>query len=576
MSFQSSSLYVGDLDTEVNEANLHEIFSRIGPVASIRVCRDLITRRSLGYAYVNFHNAADAERALEELNNSPIKERPCRIMWTQRDPSLRKSGKGNVFIKNLDKDIDHKTLYDTFSQFGQILSCKIELDDKKESKGYGYIQFATQEAADKAISKVNGMMLNDKKVFVGPFVTKKERLASNSTKKYTNVYIKNVNEEIDEEGLKTMFSKYGPVQSAIVMRDEQGKSKGFGFVNFEDADAAAVAVDDLNNKEHNGRTLYVGRAQKRNEREAELRQKFEQLRFEQMTKFQGVNLYIKNLDDDFDDEKLRGIFDAFGTITSCKVMRDNKGASKGFGFVCYSSPEEATRAVTEMNGKIVGSKPLYVGLAQRKEIRKAQLEAQFAQRKQLATRISAPIYNGAPAMFYASPGGQPGFVYPQMMPRGGGRFGYQPMPNYVMVSGGRGGQVKNGRGGMVPGSRRGMKNPQPYPVAPAAVPTPVVVSPDAPLVVPVMPPLTAQSLAALPVEEQKHIIGERLYQLIAKPQPVLAGKITGMILDSSYPEEMLQLIDNPATLNEKIDEALKVLKEHEKTADNTGATKQEE
>jgi polyadenylate-binding protein len=63
----------------------------------------------------------------------------------------------------------------------------------------------------------------------------------------------------------------------------------------------------------------VGRAQKKSEREAELRAKFEQERKERIEKYQGVNLYLKNLDDTFDDEKLRELFADFGTITSCKV-----------------------------------------------------------------------------------------------------------------------------------------------------------------------------------------------------------------------------------------------------------------
>jgi polyadenylate-binding protein len=70
---------------------------------------------------------------------------------------------GNVFFKNLDKTIDNKALYDTFSAFGNILSCKIACDDQG-SKGYGFVHFETEEASKQAIEKVNGMLLNGKKV----------------------------------------------------------------------------------------------------------------------------------------------------------------------------------------------------------------------------------------------------------------------------------------------------------------------------------------------------------------------------------------------------------------------------
>lgn len=381
----SASLYVGELDPTVTEAMLFELFSSIGQVASIRVCRDAVTRRSLGYSYVNYNNVADGERALEELNYTLIKGRPCRIMWSQRDPALRKTGQGNVFIKNLDAAIDNKALHDTFAAFGNILSCKIAQDEYGNSRGYGFVHYETAESAQAAIKHVNGMLLNDKKVFVGHHIPKKERQSKFEEMKanFTNCYVKNIDTEVKEEEFRELFEKYGAITSASLAKDDNGVSRGFGFVNFVNHDSAAKAVEELNDKEYKGHVLYVGRAQKKHEREEELRKQYEAARVEKASRYQGVNLYIKNLDDEIDDDKLRAEFTSFGTITSAKVMRDDHGKSKGFGFVCFSNPEEATKAVSEMNQQMVNGKPLYVALAQRKDVRKSQLEASIQARNSL-------------------------------------------------------------------------------------------------------------------------------------------------------------------------------------------------
>uniref|UniRef100_A0A1B6FZD1 Polyadenylate-binding protein n=1 Tax=Cuerna arida TaxID=1464854 RepID=A0A1B6FZD1_9HEMI len=382
-NFTLSSLYVGDLNPNVSESMLFDKFSDAGPVLSIRVCRDMLSRRSLGYAYVNFQNTTDAERALDTLNFDELGGSPIRIMWSHRDPSLRKSGVGNVFIKNLDKNIDNKAIYDTFSAFGNILSCKLAQDEEGQSKGYGFVHYETEESAKKAIERVNGMLLNDKKVYVGRFISNKEREKEigEKAKCFTNVYVKNLPEDVNDERLRELFERYGTITSAKIMYEdeEKTKSRGFGFVAFDKTESAEKAVEEMNNKVIDGRNLYVGRAQKKAERQTELKRKFEMLKQERICRFQGINLYVKNLDDTIDDDRLLKEFGAFGVITSAKVMMED-GRSKGFGFVCFSSPEEATKAVTDMNGQIVGSKPLYVALAQRKEERKHHLASQYAQR----------------------------------------------------------------------------------------------------------------------------------------------------------------------------------------------------
>jgi len=640
-SYPLASLYVGDLHQDCTEAMLFEKFSTAGPVLSIRVCRDMITRRSLGYAYVNFQQPADAERALDTMNFDIMKGRPIRIMWSQRDPSLRKSGVGNVFIKNLDKSIDNKAMYDTFSAFGNILSCKVATystnsygrgsgDEPGTSKGYGFVHFETEESARNAIQKVNGMLLNGKKVYVGKFIPRAEREKElgEKAKRFTNVYVKNFGDDLDDDKMLELFSQYGKITSHRVMVNEEGKSKGFGFVAFEEPEAAEKAVDDMNGKEINGKQMYVGRAQKRGERQAELKKKFEMMKIERMNRYQGVNLYIKNLDDTIDDERLRKEFSPYGTITSAKVMTDD-GRSKGFGFVCFSSPEEATRAVTEMNGRILVSKPLYVALAQRREDRKAHLASQYMQRvagmrMQQMGQMFQPggtsyfmptmpqaqrFYSPQMAQIRATPrwpaqqtaqvraGAQPAAAFPmQAAPYRSAPRPQQPGPRNMAA---RPMQVaaQAAAAAAAVAQQQPMPNMMqaPRPVAPQQVPPaalanaarasnykytqnmrnppavsgggPAAATAVAPVAQPAVhiqgqEPLTPSMLASALPQEQKQMLGERLFPLIRDIYPELAGKITGMLLEIDN-SDLLHMLEDRNSLKAKVEEAVAVLQAHQ-------------
>ncbi|XP_074606404.1 polyadenylate-binding protein 1-like [Acropora palmata] len=555
------------------------------------------------------------------MNFDPIKGRPCRLSWSQRDASLRKPGVGKIFIKNLDKSIDNKALYDTFSTFGNILSCEIAQAEDGTSKGYGNVLFDTEEAAEDAIAKVNGMLLNDKKVFVTKWMSPGEQLVGNQCKKLVDVYIKNFGKDMDDERLKELAEKFGNVLSLKVVTGESGGSMGFGFVSYETPEQAQLAVNKLCGKEWNGQKLYAARVDYKAESQMDLKSQFEKEKSERISCYQGINLYVNNLYDTIDDGRLREEFSEYGTITSAKVMMDEEGNSEGFGFVCFSSPEEASKAITEMNGRILGSKPIYVALA--------QVTAQHMQRiaglrmQEAAGQPVGQVYPQAGA-FYMHPlaqAGQRPFFSPQMQQVRPRWQPMQPQQQQVRPSGMQGIPV----GGQVPRARgmrqvppRGVPGQPPQPIGqggasqclgmgqppqvrggpggmqaqrpsykfgqnvrnqPQGHPGTVGMQSQDPVQqyihIPGQEPLNSRELAAASPQEQKQIIGERLYPLIQSIHPDQAGKITGMLLEIDN-AELLHMLESREALAAKTQEAVSVLRAHsakEKSAERSAEKK---
>ncbi|KAK4345627.1 hypothetical protein RND71_035803 [Anisodus tanguticus] len=564
-----ASLYVGDLHHDVTDGKLFDAFSEFKSLASVRVCRDSSTGHSLCYGYVNFVSPQDAIRAIEVKNNSTLNGKVIRVSWSLRDPDARRSGKGNVFIKD------------------------------RKSKGYGFVQFGSEESAVAAIEKLNGTMVGDKQMYVGKFVKKTDRNLPNPDAKYTNLYFKNLDLDISEEHLREKFSGFGKIISLVISKDENGGSKGFGFVNFDDPGDAREAMEAMNGSPVGSKTLYVARAQKKAEREQLLKRLFEERRKEQIMKYQGSNVYVKNIDDDVSDNELRELFSQCGTITSVKVMQDEKGVSKGFGFVCFSKAEEAYKAVNAFHGLMLHRKPLYVAIAQRKEERQAQLQLYYAQQIAGLTGPSAMFPSAYPPLYYPAPGvvpqvpTRPGMMYQALGMRPGwgtngftnttrpafqpspvplipntsrqhwqnsGRInGHMPASNVISAQQSgqsvvsskesnnfqRGGPVK-----YVPNGRARDMNKGSFVSNAGSVAVGSVAEGSE---------MLSTLLAAAAPEQQKQILGEHLYPLVSQHKPELAAKITGMLLEMDN-AELLLLLESPQSLVTKVEEAVKVLK----------------
>jgi len=150
-------------------------------------------------------------------------------MWYQRDPILRSSGLGNVFVNDLNKDIDDKSLSKIFDAFGTILSAKVSPVKEGKSNGYGFVHFEWEED-EEAIAKMNGMQLNNVKVFIGTLKRRRDRFQELGT--FSNVFFRNVIGAMSEDQFSAALGRWGKAVSVCLSKNDKFKTQ-YGFANFE-------------------------------------------------------------------------------------------------------------------------------------------------------------------------------------------------------------------------------------------------------------------------------------------------------------------------------------------------------
>lgn len=242
------SLFVGNLDLNLIEDNLMNFFQKYGKIFSVRVMRNKGKGTSRGFGFITYHQKEDAQKARRETNGQQIMENYIRVMRKVEQPTVFKNKNQQIYINNIAKSTTLVELEEAFQQFGEILSCKIAYDQNGKSLGYAYMQFETEESANKA-KQAESISLNDHNLIIQEVNKKVQSDGSNNlyVKNFGDLESENIEKQV-ESMIKEKMQKEGKIQSIYVQWNEQFKQP-FAFICYENKEDAKKVMDAYNNTE---------------------------------------------------------------------------------------------------------------------------------------------------------------------------------------------------------------------------------------------------------------------------------------------------------------------------------------
>ena len=570
ISQEKTMLYFTDLSFGISIQDIKEFLSnfqdKIILINPDQIPRNKNNRNHLAFK-VLFKDYESANKCRIEMNLCKLRGKSVRIMWDERDTSIRYNTKNNLFIKGIPKSTTPREVYEYFLKFGDISSCKINEDDFGNHNGYGYITYYNNDDAQRAIEETKDKTIfGSNNVEISHFQKKNERIInSNDNQK---IYISNFPEKFTESDITKICSEFGKVENCNIFLDNVCKK--FAIVQFSSEIEAKEALNKLNDKEIDGKKIMTRIFQTKYEHKQYLQNSTKRINEQNA----NCNLYIKNIPLTAKEEDLSKIFSKYGNVISVKIeknkieKRDEKGifdlVSKGFGYLSFDKSESAKNAIEDLNGKYLPgfeswNRTLNIELFMPKN------ERQYAENQHLINTNYMINPNNTPYNYIG------GFPYPYSYPppQAGPMF---PMPykqfnnygnnnNYGFRKYWRGGNKNNYRYNYRNNNYRGNKKynnnrQQKIDKKEGNEETTNKITID-----------LTEYYKLEDEQEKRDFLGEKIFKAIEDSQIASERKIdidtisriTGMIIGLPDKNEIIEILENPNILNSRIEEALKLL-----------------
>jgi len=350
-------LFVGQIPKEWDENMVTQFFSGYGEILESQVIRDNKNNQSKGCAFVKFASMTKAEEAKKMIETSntvlPGATNAIQIRWADgEDQRLGVDEHTNpkLFVGSIPKNATEENLKDVFSQFGGIEELVLMREPDGASKGCAFIKFRTKEEALLAMRIVNG------NVYLGGSSKPMEvRFAENKKKPTTSF----TNPTETSQSTRPASTYTPPTNPALM-----NPASNMPFYKYMTTDGTATAyywnpfTRQTQWEEPPPGSLVYPEAP-----EAPYIVKSAVASMPKKPGPTGCNLFVFHLPNEWSEDQLYSYFKDFGSITSCRIMKDRQtNRSRGFGFISYDNAQSAQMAIQKMNGFQAGAKRLKVDL----------------------------------------------------------------------------------------------------------------------------------------------------------------------------------------------------------------------
>ncbi|XP_040846319.1 ELAV-like protein 1 isoform X2 [Ochotona curzoniae] len=257
-----TNLIVNYLPQNMTQEELRSLFSSIGEVESAKLIRDKVAGHSLGYGFVNYVTAKDAEKAINTLNGLRLQSKTIKVSYAR--PSSEVIKDANLYISGLPRTMTQKDVEDMFSRFGRIINSRVLVDQTTGSSEPITVKFAANPNQNKNVALLSQLYHSPARRFGGPVHHQAQRFrfspmgvdhmsglsgvnAPGNASSGWCIFVYNLGQDADEGILWQMFGPFGAVTNVKVIRDfNTNKCKGFGFVTMTNYEEAAMAIASLN------------------------------------------------------------------------------------------------------------------------------------------------------------------------------------------------------------------------------------------------------------------------------------------------------------------------------------------